>query len=379
VISNNLTLRVHEIDEKTIVQVFSELATIHFCLRGLRITDIPMKDSSADSRAIYEVLLLHPANDHVSQRSFEEYYNQHNSIEGVNEDEYEEEILVSSTPLDNRSLSGGSTLRCSASSVALTLKKDYLGLGRTNQLMENSMIALRWKSTDRRVDVNSLSCSCIHRVTPVNPASSPSQCLMKHMGSGKSVILQLLTTPGSGGGEPSGLLTHVLLNHGGEVYIHCLHQTPSVLDLPLSFYSKKGPSVRVRDFTTLMGITTIFPSPNPPTNSSHSSSKSSRDTHGVYQLSYVEQTEEPQQPGESPIRTPKYTTTKALERLTRYFPLLEGNTVLMDPEVSDDGKRLLDPLKTYLFRDEPDPDADADAIEVSQSFYSTLNSYLPPS
>jgi len=36
----------------------------------------------------------------------------------------------------------------------------------------------------------------------------------------------------------------------------------------------------------------------------------------------------------------------------------------MDPDMADDFKRLVEPLKMYLFRDETDSEIDNDAVEV---------------
>jgi hypothetical protein len=42
--------------------VLSDLSILHFNLSSIRVTGIPMKESSSDStRAIYDVVLLHPA------------------------------------------------------------------------------------------------------------------------------------------------------------------------------------------------------------------------------------------------------------------------------------------------------------------------------
>eukprot|EP01102_Stenamoeba_stenopodia_P017185 TRINITY_DN6123_c0_g1_i2.p1 TRINITY_DN6123_c0_g1~~TRINITY_DN6123_c0_g1_i2.p1 ORF type:complete len:408 (-),score=68.29 TRINITY_DN6123_c0_g1_i2:79-1302(-) len=275
-----------------------------------------MKESTANSnRAIYEVILFHPADLHQTESKFMEYYNQSNVTEESIQKVNERDDLSSSQSYVNTVKSLGS-----------------------KTILEENMISLQWKSTDRKLDVNTLNCSCVHRISPVNPASSPSQCLMKHVTSGKAVLLQAV-------GQSVPMTTHVLLTHGGEVFLHCLHPYQPLQEIPgISVYSKKVNGLRMKEFVNLVNNNTYYPPKHPPVS---------------YNVVTIKGDGNNRKDGDS------YLTTKSIERATRHFPVLESQTLLMDPDMADDFKRLVEPLKMYLFRDETDSEIDNDAIELT--------------
>lgn len=68
----------------------------------------------------------------------------------------------------------------SSSSFSGTQQSD-LTLKQLFQKRFKNRLIVRWKSVDRKLNVDVLPCKSVHRVTPFDVIASPTLCLMKHL------------------------------------------------------------------------------------------------------------------------------------------------------------------------------------------------------
>ncbi|KAF4519223.1 hypothetical protein B566_EDAN015329 [Ephemera danica] len=93
-------------------------------------------------------------------------------------------------------------------------------------------VTLKW-CTPRSCSATELQhCTNMHRITPVDVNSRPSSCLINFLLSGRSVMLEM---PRRSGGK---VMSHLLAAHGGEIFIHTLTTSRSVLEDPPSIREK---------------------------------------------------------------------------------------------------------------------------------------------
>ena len=72
------------------------------------------------------------------------------------------------------------------------------------------------------------NCTALARITPTDVNSRPSSCLTNFLLSGRSVMLEMPRRSGSK------IMSHMLTSHGGEIFIHTLNISRSVLEDPPS-------------------------------------------------------------------------------------------------------------------------------------------------
>lgn len=95
---------------------------------------------------------------------------------------------------------------------------------------------LKWNTP--RVSINDLwHCSSAYRIAAVDVNSRPFSCLTNFLLGGRSVMLEM---PKPGGSK---MLSHMLSSHGGEIFIHTLVTTRSVLEDPPSISEGAGGKV----------------------------------------------------------------------------------------------------------------------------------------
>jgi hypothetical protein len=88
-------------------------------------------------------------------------------------------------------------------------------------LVTESMLDLKWIRADPKHSVEQLyTTKSIHRITPIAPYTLPTLCLMKHLASGKPVTLSLASDYNT---RHDHQVTHLMLQHGDDVYLHVLH------------------------------------------------------------------------------------------------------------------------------------------------------------
>ena len=183
-----------------------------------------MKESSSEStRAIYDVVLLHPMAQPAHHSGSNTHYVDYDDI------------------TRNNNLTG-----------AIPDVSRY-PLGSHKYRIEHELV-LQWKTTQRKLNTDTLPCSRILRVSPLDLRSSPSICLMKHVCSGKTVTL---ITPDLSTFEEGKIVkpvkasapipaTHILLQHHGEVLLRELHEGMPFKDLPLAVYANNPASLRIK-------------------------------------------------------------------------------------------------------------------------------------
>jgi len=100
---------------------------------------------------------------------------------------------------------------------------------------------LKWCTPRGSAMVELHHCSATHRVTPVEVNSRQSSCLTNFLLSGRSVMLEMVKQTSN-----TKTISHMLTSHGGEIFIHTLSCSRSVLEEPPSI--SEGPGGRVTDY-----------------------------------------------------------------------------------------------------------------------------------
>jgi len=196
-----------------------EMALRHFDLASTTVTGIPMKEEqNASSSANYDVELFHKASAHW--RLLSDFHDR----EGSGSKSKSEDL---------------STL------MPQTQKEGF----------RYNTITLKW-CTPRGSSADLHPCTALARVTPTDVNSRPSSCLTNFLLSGRSVMLEMPRRSGTK------ILSHMLTSHGGEIFIHTLNISRSVLEEPPSISEGPGGRVtdyRVPDFGQLMKFNRVAP------------------------------------------------------------------------------------------------------------------------
>ncbi|CAG2114889.1 unnamed protein product, partial [Medioppia subpectinata] len=108
-------------------------------------------------------------------------------------------------------------------------------------------IKLRW-ITPRTNALELHYCTTAHRITSVDVNSRPASCLTNFLLSGRTVMLEMPRLKGK-------IMSHMLSSHCGELYIHTLGTSRSILEDPPSISEGSGGRVtdyRINDFGEMM-------------------------------------------------------------------------------------------------------------------------------
>ncbi|KAL0481359.1 hypothetical protein AKO1_012723 [Acrasis kona] len=104
--------------------------------------------------------------------------------------------------------------------VELACKGFSVEISQDISLSEN-LHSLKWVRAEPKHSTELLHTSkSIHRITPVSPYTPSTLCLMRHLASGKPVTLSLDSPYNT---THSHLVTHMMLQHGDDVYLHVLN------------------------------------------------------------------------------------------------------------------------------------------------------------
>ncbi len=195
-----------------------EMALNNYDLASTTVTGIPMKEEqNASSSANYDVELFHKASTHW--RLLAESDDSH---------------------WKNEDLSNW---------IPQTLKEGF----------RYNTITLKWcapKGSSVDLHNSRLACTALSRVTPTDVNSRPSSCLTNFLLAGRSVMLEM---PRRSGAKT---LSHMLTSHGGEIFIHTLSISRSVLEDPPSISEGPGGRVtdyRIQDFGNMMKANRLAP------------------------------------------------------------------------------------------------------------------------
>eukprot|EP01132_Coremiostelium_polycephalum_P002240 gene2240-2762_t len=318
----------------------SDLAVLHFNLLSVLVTGIPMKESNQNStRAIYDVALLYPPTS-----------------------------ITNPTTTTTTTI----TTNCHFNKIFqqiqiendANLLKEYYSKISTLELRLKNEILVKWKTNDKKINPETLPCTCVHKITPFLVSSNPSNCLLKHICSGKTVFL--VTPPNED------VFTHVLTLHEQEVYMHCLHRPLDIENLVpiLDCYTKDVSMYRTRDIIGLIDNSILQPPkfdskkqqptsqqsspalksssspPSPPTTSS-----SNFHTISIANPFYLDNNSNKSTNQQETIHKINIVAPKIVEKHTRYFPWLQMDTILFSVDQSEELKRLFNPIKRIMLKD----------------------------
>lgn len=119
----------------------------------------------------------------------------------------------------------------------------------------DSFLNLKWLRAEPKKNVEYFYMTkSVHRVTPLYPYTTPTLCLMKHLASGKPVTLNMASTYN----ETFNIeVTHLMLQHGSDVYLHVLHPSKMFLPwltLPRTIDEDREKLYRVAEFEELIKL-----------------------------------------------------------------------------------------------------------------------------
>ena len=187
-------MEVHSMKAPSLHSKLSHLILSHYDLASTTVTGIPMKEEqNASSSANYDVEIFHSSAAHFA--------------------------ILQGNPQDSALVK---TFRC------------------FDEGTEYETVTLKW-CTPRGCSASEMqNCTAMHRITPVDVNSRPSSCLINFLLNGRSVMLEMAR---KSGGKA---ISHLLASHGGEIFIHTLSTSRSVLEDPPSI--SEGCGGRVTDY-----------------------------------------------------------------------------------------------------------------------------------
>lgn len=181
----------------------------HYDLASTTVTGIPMKEEqNASSSANYDVELFHPAQAHMA--------------------------ILKGMPGETAHL------------------KTY------REGTDYQTVTLKWCTPRSTASVELQHCSSAFRITSVDVNSRPSSCLTNFLLNGRWVMLEMPRKSGSK------VISHMLACHGGDIYIHTMYTSRSILEDPPSISEGCGGRVtdyRIPDFGDLLKENRLAPFP----------------------------------------------------------------------------------------------------------------------
>ncbi|XP_008109684.1 integrator complex subunit 13 isoform X1 [Anolis carolinensis] len=157
-------------------------------------------------------------------------------------------------------------------------------------------VTLKW-CTPRTNSVELHYCTGAYRISPVDVNSRPSSCLTNFLLNGRSVLLEQPRKSGSK------VISHMLSSHGGEIFLHVLSSSRSILEDPPSISEGCGGRVtdyRITDFGEFMRENRLTPFLDPRYKSDES------------------------------VEVPLERAKDQLERHTRYWPMIISQTTIFN-------------------------------------------------
>ncbi|ELR15223.1 uncharacterized protein ACA1_219080 [Acanthamoeba castellanii str. Neff] len=322
-VSNHLTAYLHEVSPAQLPDVLSDLSILHF---NLSVTGIPMKESSSDStRAIYDVVLLHPMEN---QNPYACYF---------------------STPRSQEDI------------VAEWAKTSHYVLGSHQQRLAHELV-VQWKTTPKGVTAGHILSDKV--VTLITPDQSTYQ-------EGKIVKAVKASSP-----IPA---SHLLHAHHGDVFLRRLHAPLNCTEINLDrIYSVPLHNLRVKSLAQVVEANThLRLSKLRQSNSKkQGAAKAGVKTRAKKKLEVDQMDLEEKQLRERPklthIEAPgmRYITTETMERMTRVFPPTKNTTLIFGKDRSKELKQLLRPFKhAFLQKENLSEDIKETVIESVTRLY----------
>uniref|UniRef100_A0A8C5RCM6 Integrator complex subunit 13 n=1 Tax=Laticauda laticaudata TaxID=8630 RepID=A0A8C5RCM6_LATLA len=140
-------------------------------------------------------------------------------------------------------------------------------------------------------------CTGAYRISPVDVNSRPSSCLTNFLLNGRSVLLEQPRKSGSK------VISHMLSSHGGEIFLHVLSSSRSILEDPPSISEGCGGRVtdyRITDFGEFMRENRLAP--------------------------FLE----PRYKNDDSLEVPLERAKDQLEKHTRYWPMIISQTTIFN-------------------------------------------------
>ncbi|KAJ8664971.1 hypothetical protein QAD02_006633 [Eretmocerus hayati] len=280
-VSPLLSMEVHSMRAPLLHAKLSHLILMHYDLASTTVTGIPMKEEqNASSSANYDVEIFHSIDAHLA--------------------------ILKGNPQD--------------SALVKTFRRFEEG-------SEYETVTLKWCTPRGCSATDMQNCTAMHRITPSDVNSRPSSCLINFLLNGRSVMLEMARKGGTKA------ISHLLASHGGEIFIHTLSTSRSVLEDPPSISEGCGGRVtdyRITDFGAFMKNNLLLPLKRNPNDSSQSPADKMR------------------------LR---------IERQTKYWPITISNTLLFNL------KQLVEPLTELVLRDQLSKD---EVLQCKQIIFGLL-------
>lgn len=274
-VSTSLSCEVHTTRSgRNLYNKIIHLVQRHYGLASTTVTGIPMKEEqNASSSANYDVELLHPSEAH-------------------------DDLLKSAH----------------ADGLVIPSKEG----------LPTDTITLKWCTPKSNV-IELNYCTGAYRITPVDVNSRPSSCLTNFLLSGRAVMLE---QPRKSGNK---VISHLLASHGGEIFVHAMNTSRSLLEDPPSISEGCGGRVtdyRINDFGEFMKENRLAPA-TPAMISSQKELWSEK-------------------------------AKKRLERMSRYWPMVISETIIFNMASH------IDPLPSLIVKDSLD---DEEVMECKKAVY----------
>lgn len=262
----------------TLAAKLCNLVLKHYDLASTTVTGIPMKEEqNASSSANYDVELFHPAAAHAA--------------------------ILKGIPAETAHL------------------KTY------REGTDYETVTLKWCTPRSNASTELQHCSSAYRITSVDVNSRPSSCLTNFLLGGRWVMLEMPRKSGSK------VISHMLACHGGDIYIHTMYTSRSILEDPPSISEGCGGRVtdyRIPDFGELIKANRLAPYPESTMDSDDNT-------------------------------TPLERNREQLSRHTKYWPITLSSTSLftLGPQI--------EPLTTLMLKDTLNEDEAGECKRVIRS------------
>lgn len=183
-----------------------------------------------------------------------------------------------------------------------------------------------WRPFDKRINVDTLPCSSVHKISPYDYSAFTSRSLFVHLQENRPLIL---SQPDS---ENELIMTHALLLHGNYIYVHVLCNDTLVNAFESDIY---GSDTLIRKYR-LQAFLEMVEMNNLPLESNK-------------ELIVIENSEK--SPTYEKLSNLSYPSTVNLERVTKYFPYYEDDTILFSSRQYDSLRNLTQPIRNIILQE----------------------------
>lgn len=183
-----------------------------------------------------------------------------------------------------------------------------------------------WRPFDKRINVDTLPCSSVHRISPYDSSSFISRSLFMHLQENRPLIL---AQPDS---DNELIMTHALLLHGNFIYVHILCNDTLVNAFESDIY---GSDTLIRKYR-LQAFLEMVEMNNLP-------------LEGNNELIFIENNEKTVL--NDRLNHISYPSTVNLERITKYFPFYEDDTILFSSRQYDSLRNLTQPIRNIILQE----------------------------